>query len=223
MRRLGFRVVRHGLRFVRHQAINLRLHRFDRLEAAGPLLIAPTHMGHLEGVLISSHLQRPVHWVMRSGLFFPRPWGWFLNRAGAIDINQYGACAASLRRCIGLLRAGKIVGIFPEGRVTRGAEAAVHGAPVFGGTALVSIRSGVPILPVVVLGMDRLMTIETWIPGVRNPVAVGVGEPIIPPPLPPRGQRRAARVALTKALAIGYQKTYADLKTSIAQPGPFAR
>ena len=222
IRRLGFQASRHSIRFVRHQSINLRMVGGERLEAAGPLLIAPTHMGHIEPLLLSGEIGRPVFWVARSELF-RSAWGWVMRHAGTIEIDPNAMCTQAMRTCVRRLQEGQIVGIFPEGRVTRGPTAAVHGAPVYGGAALLSLRTGVPIVPIVVLGTDRLITVESWLPGNRTPVAIGVGDPVVPPPLPPRSGRRAARRALTVDLGVGYEKTYADLTSALARPGPFRR
>ena len=202
--------------------VDLRVFGGERLQTTGPLLIAPTHMGHVEPMLLSGEIERPIHWVARTGLF-RIGWGWAMRFAGTIELNQHKVCTQTMRHCIQRLHQGRILGMFPEGKVTNSRTSVAFGGPIYGGTALISLRSGVPIVPIVVLGTDEMVTVESWFPGSRTRVAIGVGEPVVPPPLPARPLRRDARRALTEQLALGFQRTRRELSAAMEQPGKAVR
>lgn len=194
---IGRGIARHiGCMFVHHRVIH-----GQRLRRPGPYLLACTHIGHLEPVLLCATMQRPVQWVAR--LEFYRRW-WtaaVLRRVGAIPVNRCGVPVSTMRESMKRLRAGDIVGIFPEGGRTHGARQAIHGGPIKGGVCLLAERAGVPIVPVVMLGLDALHAVEPFIPGNRTTIHTIVGPAIHAPAVQTRIGRRARRHVLTATLA----------------------
>jgi 1-acyl-sn-glycerol-3-phosphate acyltransferase len=108
------------------------------------------------------------------------PWAnWFFRSMHSVPVGTGGAVASlpALRAALGLLRAGEIVGVFPEGRVQP--EGPVAGARE--GAALLAVRARAPIIPLVVHGSAR-----AWPHGRRFPrparVLVRFGPALVPPP-----------------------------------------
>ena len=80
-----------------------------------------------------------------------------------------------MRVCIARLQGGDVLAIFPEGRVIQ--EAAL--GPFHPGAAFVALRVGAPLVPVALLGLERM-----WPLGARWPrpsrIAVRFGDPLVP-------------------------------------------
>lgn len=199
--------------YVRHRVVHP-----ERLRRAGPFLLACTHIGHLEPILLSGWMTRPVHWVAREEFFRFRPAASVLRRLGAIEIDRFGVPVRAVRESIRRLGRGEIVGIFPEGGRTHGNGQAVRGGRVRGGVATIAMRAGVPVVPVVMLGLDAMQAVGTWVPGRRTTVRTIVGEAIAPAALGTRTGRRARRQAMTAEVAAAFISLYQEL-TGEKSPG----
>lgn len=205
-----YRVCCRGIGFVRMQCLDLRTLRFDRMRRQDPFIIACTHVSHLEPVLLSSMLDRPVRWVARTEYYRPKPLRTLLNLSGAIPIQRSGQPPVrAMRRSIERLRAGEIVGIFPEGGVLRSRQAIFRGGVCKGGVATIALRARVPVVPVIMLGTEKLNTVEPWYPGRRAKLWVSVGE-AIQPPASDRRSRRSARHALTADIRERFVRLYRE-------------
>jgi 1-acyl-sn-glycerol-3-phosphate acyltransferase len=170
-----------------------------------PLLLAVTHLSHLEPVILMAHLQRPIYWMARKE-FFETWWGrLLLTRCGSFPVDRAGFALPAVRKSINLLRAGHDVGIFPEGGVTTGPDSVVRGGTIKQGVCTISIRTGVPVLPVIVLGSHHLNRVGPWLPFRRGRIWIGVGKPV--PPLK-AGSNRASRTLMTSQLQSEFVQTY---------------
>ena len=79
------------------------------------------------------------------------------------------------------------------------------------GVCLMSYRSGVPVLPVVMLGTDKLNRVPPWIPPLRAKLWIGFGSRLIYPPTDIIN-RRAARDAMAEELSKEYQAIFREVK-----------
>src|SRR5262249_49924951 len=104
-----------------------------------------------------------------------------------------------------------IVGIFPEGGVVRGTDAVFRGGPMKRGVCVVGIRAGVPVVPVVVLGTERLNSVSPWLPARRGRLWIAFGREIQPPPLRPGVSRRGARFQMADQIQSEFIRAYREL------------
>jgi 1-acyl-sn-glycerol-3-phosphate acyltransferase len=151
-----------------------------------------THLSHLEPVIVSSLLRRRVEWMSRIEFYKYKVGAWALDALGAFRVKRQGVPVTAMRTAIRRAREGCIVGIFPEGGVVKGAESACRGGAIKRGACMAACEAGVPIVPVVVLGTDRLNEVKPWLPFKHGKVWVIFGSPI--PPRPAPGGRANARV-----------------------------
>jgi 1-acyl-sn-glycerol-3-phosphate acyltransferase len=196
-------------RFAFFNTMNVEVVRPEAAERPGGYVLAPTHFSHLEPFCLGILVRRKVDWMARIE-FFRR---WF-NRAllKAVDsfpVNRDGVPVSSIRAAIGRARAGRIVGIFPEGGVATGAKSVCRGGPLKKGACVVAQRADVPIIPCVVLGTHRLNAVLPWIPWRRSRLWVIYGRPINPRPDAPG--RRQAREEIAAELQEQYQSLYREL------------
>jgi len=142
----------------------------------GPLVVAANHFSHLDPVLVSLAVGRPIRYLAvdelygRSGFF-----DWLTFWLGAIPMPRRRPPLGALRLALAEIDAGGTVGLYPEGmRVWVWGE-----APAKRGAAWLARRAGVPLLPVAVSGSEEAMGRGTGRIS-RRPVHAAVCEPIFP-------------------------------------------
>jgi 1-acyl-sn-glycerol-3-phosphate acyltransferase len=197
-------------RFVRNRCIREAILGSEWAERDGPVLLAVTHLGHLEPMFISARLKRPVRWMARTEFYRSRLGAWCLRAGGAFPVDRSGYALPTIRRAVRLLNEGNIVGVFPEGGVVSRANSVVSGGPIRDGVCLISIRTGIPITPVVVLGTESLNRIEPWLPFHRGRIWTAFGRPV-PPPVVRAHNRRLARAELSSRLRADFVGLYRKL------------
>ncbi|MEM8874728.1 MAG: lysophospholipid acyltransferase family protein [Planctomycetota bacterium] len=117
----------------------------------GPFLVTPNHISGLDPALVQSAVPRPIVWMMTAEYYdvaWLRP---FLRRVEAIRVDKEINDSSAIRAALGALKAGRVVGIFPEGRLQERREL----RPLQPGAVVLAARSGVPMLPVWVDGPMR--------------------------------------------------------------------
>jgi 1-acyl-sn-glycerol-3-phosphate acyltransferase len=128
------------------------------------LIIAANHISAWDVVVIGCALKRPVYFMAKEE-FFSRPFvktifKWlraFPVRRGAPDMK-------AIKRALELLRAGEVVGIFPEGHRGRTGE---EQEPMSGMIFLME-KADVPLAPARLYGTDKFMS-----PGNRPGIIIG--------------------------------------------------
>lgn len=209
----------HFARYVTRQCVNFHLLHGERLQREGPFLIACTHLSHLEPFVLSPTMPRPVHWLTRTEHYAFPPIARVLDLCGAIAIKRDRPSVRAIRTSIDRLREGKIVGIFPEGGVKLGQQAAFRGGPVKRGACTIALLAGVPIVPVVMVGTDTLNNIEAWYPGRLSTVWGGVGPDLNPRDFLPSGRPRLsdlrrARLAMADAVVRRFVDGFEEIVTT---------
>jgi 1-acyl-sn-glycerol-3-phosphate acyltransferase len=142
----------------------------DQIPAAGPVLLAINHQSLLDGPLVLGELSRPVSCLVKAEAF--TPWlGPILRSAGQISLVRQRLDPGPVRLCVAILRAGGVVGIFPEG--TRGDGSARTAKP---GVGYLALRSGATVVPVACHGTAQVLSRG---PLRRRPLRLVCGEPIV--------------------------------------------
>ena len=152
----------------------------ERAALPGPWLLASNHISHFDPLLITSVVPGQIDWMAMANLFKPRLLGAWLRAADTFPVQRFKADRTSLRIAIERLKAGKTVGMFPEGGLRDGAASVLGGAVLRRGIRAVAEIGQAPIVPCVILGSDRLYNARNWLPLRRVPVWIGFGEPLHP-------------------------------------------
>src|SRR5207245_5223061 len=141
-----------------HRWFGLTIDGVEHLPTRGPFIIAANHHNYLDGVVLSVAIPAPI-----SFLVMPRVWRatplhpLFHRHLGSIPINLERPDVGALRRALGALAVGRVVGIFPEGPFSvRGRLE--RGLP---GLALLALRSGAPVIPAGITGTYEALA-ERW-------------------------------------------------------------
>ncbi len=212
MNRLNYSLGRLVVRFVGGHTLKFRVLHRDRFEQqAGGFVLACTHLSHLEPVIVSGLLRRNIDWMARIEFYKYRIGAKLLEAVDAFPVNRQGVPVKAIRTGIERARAGRVVGIFPEGGVVLGADAIINGGPFKLGACTIAQHAQVPIMPVVVLGTRQLTHVRPWLPVPRRAkLWVIFGPPIAPPA--PGTPRRARRIELGERLRLGFMSAYEELR-----------
>ncbi|HET6246485.1 MAG TPA: lysophospholipid acyltransferase family protein [Tepidisphaeraceae bacterium] len=194
------------------QTVRCKALRPEMMNRSGPLILACTHLSHTDPFLLSIYIKsRPIDWLARIEFWKFRLGGWFMEWMNAIPVRRFGVSANAVRTAINRLKAGRVVGICPEGGVAQGSRSVMRGGTMKKGVCLISCRSGVPILPCVMLGTDKLNRVPPWIPPLRAKLWIGFGSKLIYPPANITN-RRAVRDAMAEELSREYQALFREVK-----------
>jgi 1-acyl-sn-glycerol-3-phosphate acyltransferase len=196
-------------RFIFLNTMRLTVIRPEAVDREGPLLLAMSHLSHMEPFLISVLIRRQVDWVARIEFYKYKPIAWMLNWLDTIPVRRFGVPVSAVRASLKRLGQGRIVGICPEGGVAQGQQSCMRGAPIKRGVCLLSYRTGVPVLPCVMLGADKLNQVKPWLPFKRARLWIAFGDRLIEPRQDL--DRKAARKVMAAQLQAEYVKLYREL------------
>ncbi len=123
----------------------------------GPAILASNHLSYADWLFMPLTLTRRVSFVAKAEYFnSPGIKGWFqktfFSGAGQIPIDRSGANAAegALMSAKEVLGKGELFGIYPEG--TRSHDGRLYRGKT--GVARLALETGVPVIPVAVVGTD---------------------------------------------------------------------
>ncbi len=129
----------------------------DNVPSEGPVILACNHLSYSDWLFMPLLLPRRVTFVAKAEYFnAPGIKGWFQKKffsgAGQVPIDRASANAAAgaLKTQLDLLSEGEVCGIFPEG--TRSHDGRLYRGKT--GVARLALESGVPVIPVAVVGTD---------------------------------------------------------------------
>ena len=147
----------------------------EPLDPEKPYIFAANHQSQFDIFVLQGFLGVDFRWLAKKELFTVPIWGPAMRRAGYIPIDRsHGRQAIkSLDEAAQKIAAGTSVIIFPEG--TRSKDGKLHDFKA--GAMILAIKSGVPIVPVAILGTYEILPKGKLL---MNPgkVQIRVGRPI---------------------------------------------
>ena len=176
----------------------MRIEGLENIPKSGPVLLISNHLHNFDPILLYAVVTRAPRFMAKKEVFEVPVISWLSRFFDAFPVDRGSADRSALRQAEEHLANGKIVGIFPEG--TRSADAMMQEA--YPGVAMIAVRSGAPIMPVAIFGIERTPFNgkkgrgQTW----RRPrVVVRIGRPFrLPEPQP--GQHRPSLPIVTKLM-----------------------
>jgi 1-acyl-sn-glycerol-3-phosphate acyltransferase len=182
---------------------------FENVPKTGPALLLANHISHFDPQLLAWGMPRHVHYMADKPLLEIPVLGWLMRKSGSFAIDRTKPVdRAALRIAMDKLKAGEIVGIFPEGGIRHGKHAVLGGeAELPVGTAGLWQMMNVPVMPMVILGSDQLYAWQNYF---RRPrVFVRAGSLLPPNPKATREELRDHIVAAWRELYDGMLRDYA--------------
>ena len=117
-----YQAIRLMLRWLRWW-VRLEVKGLDAVPATGPILIVSNHDTWLDPLVLIESLMwkgRQVRFLAKSTLWKSRILAWILNRAGQIPVRRGEGDQMAVAAAVEALDSGEVVGIFPEGTISRG-------------------------------------------------------------------------------------------------------
>lgn len=176
----------------------------ERVPGTGAYILAPSHRSILDVPFAAYVTPRTVRFLAKDDLFSSPVGRRLFEALGAVEVERGTADRGAMRALEAVLERGEPVAIFPEGTRHSGSEI----ADLFAGAAFLSVKFGVPIVPVGIGGSEHILPKGKVLPRLHR-VAVSVGEPLWPPVLEGRARRSAAK-ELTAALQTALQRCFDD-------------
>ena len=181
----------------------------ENVNRTGGFLLAANHISHFDPFVISSVVRRKIDWMAMAEFFRFTVVRFLLRAVDAFPADRDRADRKTIRTAIERLKDGRVVGLFPEGGIRDGARSLLEGAPLRPGASTLAHIAGVPILPCVILGSDRLYSTKRWLPLRRTPIWIAFGNPISHSP---DLERSEARERIESELTSAFKNLYADLQ-----------
>lgn len=135
-------IMRFGLRLL----WRLRIEGIDNVPAQGPVLLCANHISGIDPPAVGAVVRRHTHFMAKQELFASL--GWLLPAIGAFPVKRDVRDASAVRQALRLLRAGRVVGLFPEGHRQRSGRL---GEPRPGSGSLIAHADGA-VVPVSIRG-----------------------------------------------------------------------
>jgi 1-acyl-sn-glycerol-3-phosphate acyltransferase len=171
----------------------------EHIPASGGAILASNHLSIVDSVFLPLMLPRPVTFAAKSEYFtgtrlVDRLTGAYLRATKQLSVDRAGARAAQdmLESALGLMRGGALFGIYPEG--TRSPDGRLYRGRT--GIGWLALSSGLPVIPVAMIGTDRVLPPGSKIPRLRR-IRVRVGEPLTFAALREQGTGARQRRAVT--------------------------
>ncbi len=198
----------------------------------GGAILAANHLSVADQLFLGSVVGRQVHyWAKEDYFHLPglkgKAMATLMHGLGTIPVHREGGRAAlnALDDAVPVLQSGELVGIFPEG--TRSLDGRLYRGRT--GVARLAMQAGVPVVPVGILGTEKIQPKGHSIPKLtemgRSGVVIKFGVPL---DFSARSDDMSSMRAITDEIVLEIQKLsgqeytgkYAPRPTEPAAPPP---
>jgi len=174
--------------FTRHWVIRLFVRLFvkvycrqqnegrEHVPLNGALIVASNHVSWPDTLFLGAAVPRLIHFIAAREYYDRWYLKWIMWLFGTIPIERGKGHREPFRRALNALKRGRVLGVFPEGRMSLDGE---FQQPLQGGIALMAQETGAPILPVAIIGGFEVMGAHLTIPHPHK-VRVRIGALIDP-------------------------------------------
>lgn len=147
---------------------------------AGPAILVSNHLSFSDSFLLGAVLSRRLTFLAKSAYFTaPGVQGWLMSRFFrglgqlAIDRDSGRMAKAALDAGVQVLHQGGLLVVYPEG--TRSPDGRLYRGRT--GVARMALAAGVPVVPVAMMGTERVQPPGTLWPR-KAPLSIRIGEPL---------------------------------------------
>ena len=152
----------------------------DNVPAQGAAILASNHLSFSDSIFMPLMVPRPVVFLAKSEYFTGngikgKLTAAFFRLTNQLPMDRSGgaASARSLDAGMDVLKNGSLLGIYPEG--TRSPDARLYRGKV--GVARLALQARVPVIPVAMIGTDKVQPIGKRMPNIRR-IGMIFGEPL---------------------------------------------
>jgi 1-acyl-sn-glycerol-3-phosphate acyltransferase len=129
----------------------------EHIPTTGPAVIATNHIGYLDFVFVGYGARergRLVRFMAKEEIFKHKIAGPLMRGMKHIPADRFGQAGVAIQHSIAALKRGEVVGMFPEGTISRSFVPAEGKT----GAARIAIETGAALIPGAVWGTQRILT-----------------------------------------------------------------
>lgn len=152
----------------------------DNIPESGPAVLVSNHLSFSDSIFLPLAVPRPVVFLAKSEYFSGKGikgklTAAFFRLSNQLPMDRSGGAASATSLSAGeeILKSGGLLGIYPEG--TRSPDGRLYRGKT--GVAKLILATGVPVIPVAMIGTDKVQPIGRRIPNIRR-IGIIVGEPM---------------------------------------------
>ena len=152
----------------------------EHIPPTGGAILASNHLSLLDSIFLPFMVSRPVTFAAKQEYFTGTSPGQrftaaYMRATKQLSVERAGTRAAqeTLQAAVDLVKNGELFGIYPEG--TRSPDGRLYRGRT--GVGWLALASGVPVIPVAMIGTDRALPPGRAIPAIHR-VGIRVGKPL---------------------------------------------
>jgi len=143
----------------------------ENVPGEGPVFVLVNHLNLADPPVVAVSLGRKAIFMAKEELFRNKFSRYFISSFGAFPVYRGRLDKKTLQQAQSILAGGTALVMFPEG--TRSKNTKLQ--PALPGSALIALRSGVPVLPVGITGTENIKGVG-WL--LRRPrITINIGPP----------------------------------------------
>ena len=127
----------------------------ENVPRKGGCIVVSNHISYLDPPLMGCTIPRLGHFMAKSDLWQNKFLAWIMPKLNVYPIQKGKPDLASIRYTLEKLESGYPVGLFPEGTRSKSGRL-LPGEP---GVALLIKKSGVPVVPMVIIGANKMLPV----------------------------------------------------------------
>lgn len=143
----------------------------ENIPSKGPYIIISNHQSIIDPFVLMNIFPEKINFLAAAYLFRIPIVGLMLYLGGALPINSKKSDIKSLRNTMRFLKKGKVIGIFPEGKVSLDGKLQRFKQ----GFAYIALKTQVPIVPVAISGTRDVLPVGQYLPR-RGNIFVNIGQ-----------------------------------------------
>lgn len=188
----------------------------ENLPGQGPLVIVSNHLHIADSPIVAASIPRKSYFMAKEDLWHNSWSRYWVENFGAFPVKRDSFDREAIRQAEDKLKQGFAVIMFPEGGRSPTAKMR-QGLP---GAALIASHMNVPILPVAIMGSEKLK--DLWWCFIHHPrITITIGKPFNLPPAEGKTSRERRQQMIdyimrkiAALLPTEYQGVYAGEKTT---------
>ncbi|MCQ9208896.1 MAG: 1-acyl-sn-glycerol-3-phosphate acyltransferase, partial [Omnitrophica bacterium] len=135
----------------------LQVNGLENIPGKGAFILAVNHTSYLDPPVLAAACPRIVSFLAKEELFENKLFAAFITGLNAFPLKSQSGDMKSLRWAIGILKRGKALIIFPEGRRTPDGKL----DKPLSGVGLLAAKAVVPVIPAFIQGANKALPIES--------------------------------------------------------------
>lgn len=184
--------------------VRIRVTGLEHLRNQKLYLLVCNHVSHFDPAIVAGVVWEKVAWVVAKDMYAHPVGDFYFNSIDAICVDRQNADRKAVKEMLRRFKRGESVGLYPEGGIRSGGTSILGGQPVDGAVGSFAQLAGVPVVPAILIGADKLYCRSAW--KWRTTVDVAFGEAIRPEGL--------SRDEITRRTGEAMRKLAEELRTA---------